>query len=109
MGLESTAENTGTESDLHSYVYSFDPNNPSAGLTLEVDFEMTYDREKEGGNGDAEWLAWTDIWQSEFEFQNWHWPQPVLSDIEIDRNGGMTLAFLDRTSFQLGYKNYEAV
>jgi hypothetical protein len=54
-------------------------------------------------------LAWTDIWQSEFEFQNWHWPQPVLSDIEIDRNGGMTLAFLDRTSFQLGYKNYEAV
>lgn len=109
LGLVCSAENGGTAADLHAYVYSFNPANPGAGLTLELDFAMTYDREKEGGNGNAEWLPWTNTWHTEFEFQNWHWPQPVLSDIEIDNAGGMTIGLLDRTSFQLGYKNYPAV
>jgi uncharacterized repeat protein (TIGR01451 family) len=35
------------------------------------------------------------------------YPQPVLTDINISRDGSMTLNIMDRTTDQFGYRNYD--
>lgn len=108
LGLECDGT-SGNASDLHSYIYSFNPANPAAGLTLVADFGMTYVREEAGANGNAEWKPWIDTWINTFNGQNELYPMPIVSDIEIDNAGGMSIALLDRHSFQMGYLNYPAV
>lgn len=109
IGCECTAENGGTAADLRTYILSFNPQNITAGLTTEVSFGMTYNRELEGGWGQQNWQPWLTAWNSALQAQNYHYPQPILSDMEFDQNGNMTVGFMDRTANQLGYANYPAV
>jgi hypothetical protein len=110
LGLECDATGSGASaSNLHSYIYSFDPANPATGLTLVADFGMTYLREEAGANGENEWKPWVDTWINDFNGQNQLYTMPIVSDIEIDAAGGMTIALLDRHSFQMGYLNYPAL
>ncbi|MBP7184030.1 MAG: hypothetical protein KBA06_00860 [Saprospiraceae bacterium] len=110
VGMVCTAENSGgVAADLHGYVMSFDPSNVALGLTAEVDFGLTYNREKIGGNGTAGWKPWINTWISQLDGQNVHYPQPIISDIEIDYNGGMSIGLMDRTGNQGGLNNYPAI
>ena len=109
IGCECTAENGGTSADLRTYILSFNPQNITAGLTIEINFGMTYNRELQGGWGLQNWQPWLTAWNSNLQNQNYHYPQPILSDIEIDQNGNMTVGMMDRTANQLGYANYPAV
>ena len=112
LGCECTAENGGTSADLKSYILSFDPANMVAGLTQEVSFDMTYTRELLGGNGtlsSVQWQPWYNTWQSNLNGQNYHLPEPLVSDIEIDNNGSLTIALMDRLGHQGGFNNYPAI
>ena len=111
LGCECTAENGGSSTDLKSYILSFNPANMAAGVVQEVSFDMTYTREFMGGNGtlsSVKWQPWYNLWQSSLNGQNNHLPEPLVSDIEIDRNGGFTIALMDRLEHQAGYNNYPA-
>ena len=111
LGCECTAENGGTSADLKSYILSFNPANMAAGLVQEVSFDMTYTRELKGGStlSSAKWNPWYSTWQSVLNTLNYHLPEPLVSDIEIDNNGGFSIALMDRLGHQGGYNNYPAV
>ncbi|MEM1118950.1 MAG: SdrD B-like domain-containing protein [Bacteroidota bacterium] len=55
------------------------------------------------------WETWTSDFNnihaadSVSQRPRWCRPQPILSDIEFDRDGSMILAFMDRTGHQTGY------
>ena len=60
-----------------------------------------------GGNG-CQWFPWeTTYVNAEFNSPSWAAvrPQPILTDLEIDDDGSLLLAFADRTAFQFGYRN----
>jgi uncharacterized repeat protein (TIGR01451 family) len=110
VGLVCTAEGAGgTAANLRGYVMTFNPLNVAAGLTAEVNFGMTYTRESIGGGGATEWKPWVSTWPSDMNGQNTHYAQPLVSDIEIDYKGDMTIGLLDRTGNQGGWRNYPAV
>ena len=55
------------------------------------------------------WNPWDDTY-TDAEFNSgpsWGWmkPQPILSDIEVDDDGSLLLAFADRTGHQFAYRN----
>ncbi len=72
----------------------------------------------DGTRGDInnKWHTWTDRWSwaggsvaspQPNSNDGWHsFPQAILSEIEFDVDGYMTMAFLDRTSIQSAVRNY---
>jgi len=94
--------------DLHAYVLSFDPSNPSTGFTNELDFALNYD--KDNKPTERNWHSWSDTDQKENGGGSWnYYQQPILSDIEFDEKNTMYLSFLDRYSIQAGHENYEPI
>jgi len=115
MGCVCTGENGGTINDVHSYVLSFDPNNPTV-LTTEVDFDMDYIREKAvifpnfGLDQDGDWHPWADNW-TDTGFSNAPpsevaYAQPIITDIEFADDGAMVIGLSDRFGFQMGYRDF---
>ena len=105
LGCMCTAENSGSASEMHAYVLSFDPLNPTS-FTQEVDFPMDYVRENItefpsfGLSVDGEWNPWVSTWGQtglgnippvEIGF-----PQPILSDLDFADDGSMIIGFVDR-------------
>ena len=90
-------------------------------FSASLDYEKGYIYPKfiseEGGAPGTckEWEFWTD------DFADLHSigfntlatrtcrPQPILSDIEFDKDGSMILAFMDRTGHQTGYNQYNTI
>nr|HMS70260.1 SdrD B-like domain-containing protein [Saprospiraceae bacterium] len=98
---------TGTKSDMRAYVYRL---NPSTGVwTTIFDFPLTYPKgfPNSGDRTVTGWYPWTDNW-SDFEIvknlDEIAYPQPILTDIEIDVEGSLILGFADRGAFQTGYR-----
>ncbi|MCC0179539.1 DUF4347 domain-containing protein [Waterburya agarophytonicola K14] len=122
VGMINSAESTQNQSDLHAYVYTFDPATETFSSNPVVDFALNYPRERKGVNVDdneppglgaqAEW----DPWVSDFNdftfsvfgssFNDFNdipdQTQPWLTDIEFDRNGNLILGLRDRTADQVG-------
>ncbi len=110
---------SGAATDLRAYVYTFDPNTPSAGFTKVLDFNLNYAR---GNKVDfptpkqpADWDPWTDTHGGTggtdgLNFQREgttakYWAlrtQPILSDIDFDNNGDIIVGLRDRTADQVG-------
>ncbi len=112
---------TSTKSDLRAYVYKYDLVSNTFNSTPVFDFPLTYPK---GFSWDAApnltgWYPWTDDQATTFVTPNsvqtsccqffygdiLVYPQPILSDIEIDVDGSIILGFADRFSFQTGSKN----
>ncbi|MEL7221519.1 MAG: SdrD B-like domain-containing protein [Bacteroidota bacterium] len=103
IGGVCTAENSGSPANLVSYVYAHDPAGVNGNWSQVVAItDMDHDR---GFAIDidmlpSDWQAWSDTWPSvsglgginNYVYQ----PQPILSDIEITREGNMILGFMDR-------------
>ncbi|MEM7531930.1 MAG: SdrD B-like domain-containing protein [Chloroflexota bacterium] len=59
------------------------------------------------------WFAWRDTWVEVCRDNSggsideviYVYPQPILSDIEFDKDGSMMLAFMDRFGHQMGFRN----
>ena len=105
LGGVCTGENGGTRTDLVTYVHSFDPANPTAGLTEELSFSLNYNREIifSGGSRSANWRPWESSWAN---VNRNSFAQAALSSIVFADDGSMVLGFVDRVGHQLGRENY---
>lgn len=115
LGCVCTGENAGSITDVHSYILSFDPDNPTA-FTNEIDFDMDYIREKAiffptlGLDQDGDWHPWANAW-TDTGFSNAppteiaH-AQPIITDIEFADDGSMIIGIADRFGFQMGFRDY---
>ena len=125
LGAVCTAEGGGTRTDLHAYVLSFDPANPNAGMTLEVDIDMTYTKGSAWNNTSPAgaagvtpsvhstlWYPWESTYSRtafnvashDVRLIGSH-PTPILSDIDFDSGDNMILGFVDRSGHQFGAAN----
>ena len=115
LGCVCTAENSGTSANMHAYVLSFDPANPTV-FTTEVDFALDYTREKAvdfpsyGLNIAGAWHPWVSTWAgtgySNSPGSEVGYPQPIVSDIDFLDDGSMVIGLADRFGFQMGRANY---
>jgi len=93
--------------DLKAYVLQFDLKNPTAGLTSVLSINMNYDRKlnADGVMANNTFFPWSDTVKP--PKSNWNdYNQPILTDIDFDKNNNMYLAFSDRFVLQTGYKNF---
>ena len=118
VGVVCTAETSQTRSDLHAYVFSFEPANITNGLTQEVDFALDFKREIAGGEtlGNQEragdWQPWASNWTDTGAGEtagDLSYAQPIVSDIDFADDGSMIIAMMDRFGHQIGYNNYRAI
>jgi subtilisin-like proprotein convertase family protein len=106
VGAVCAAETSQDSTDLHAYVFEFNPLTPGTDMQSVFDFDLNYER---GNTGyfladDGDWSAWQSAANvmSTLKFKH----QPILSDIEFDDDGSMILGFMDRLGLQGGFKNY---
>jgi len=113
VGAICDAINSRDKGDLRAFVFSFDPTNPSAGLTQILSFSLNYKLDTTAGLN-SRWWAWTNTWAQSIADPSGLGgagaisPEPILSDIEFTDDGSMVLGFMDRHAHQQGSKNYTA-
>jgi hypothetical protein len=98
------------KSDMRAYILEFDP---ATGSWLNrLDFPLTYPKGFAVGTSAAllnvtGWYPWLDNFASKVTSGWLVHPEPILSDIEFDIDGSMTIGFMDRTALQGGYQNVD--
>ncbi|MEM8859510.1 MAG: SdrD B-like domain-containing protein [Chloroflexota bacterium] len=95
VGAVCSAENEGTSEDLSGHVLKLADGN----FETIISFPMaSFERGRLTGSFvEGTWLPWTEEW-SELDA----YPVPILTDIEIDDDGSLILAFSDLTGFITG-------
>lgn len=104
------AEGNTTAADLRAFVYTFDPDNPTATPVQVLDIPLDYERDQVIRQGNnivlGNWNPWVSTWPSPepdiFYGDELAYPQAILSDIDFDPDGNMILGFRDRWGDQLG-------
>ncbi|MCB0552189.1 MAG: choice-of-anchor A family protein, partial [Phaeodactylibacter sp.] len=100
------------DQEMIGVVYAFDP--LTSSFTQLLSFDLDYPKGSPAswlGNPSADcknWNPWTanfsDLIESGVELC---YPQPILTDIEFDVYGNMTLGFVDRMGLQGGWFDYD--
>ena len=111
LGAICDASGSQNVADTVAYVLSFSLNNPTTnGFTEELNFSLDY-RKDWDSTAKYQWHAWAmnpnDIPDYATSTRQKH-PQPILSNLEFDKNGTMYLAFIDRTGMQISLDNNKA-
>ncbi|MGV6808626.1 MAG: SdrD B-like domain-containing protein [bacterium] len=109
LGVICDASISQNRTDLHAYVLSFNPDNVMAGFNPELDFSMGYGRYVFPYDR-IDFNAWTFTYPPAGMVSlnaERIYPQPLLSDIEFDKQNNMYLNFMDRWGHQVGGYNYE--
>ncbi len=102
----------GTQANMFAYVYRFDPATEIWEGTPVVSFALNYSKGDVHTSFTAvdKWETWANAF-TDFHFNGQAGsplatrtmrPQPILSDIQIDKRGYMILGFCDRTGHQTG-------
>lgn len=118
LGMVCTAEAGGARADLRAYVLSFDPANPTAGMNIELNIDMTYTKGGAWGTNAVSTL-WHP-WESTYSRAGFNttsvdvrqvgtYPTPILSDIDFDKDKAMVIGFIDRSGHQFGAFNLAPV
>ncbi len=107
LGVTCDAFDSQNKADLKAAVLSFDPANISAGFSSVVSFPLNYTRF-------ASYLPFYPWMNVDAANTPWFlpdgavaYPQPLLSDIEIDDSGNLYLAIMDIFVHQTGQDNYK--
>lgn len=87
--------------NLAGYILSFDPANIGAGFTTELTLNFNYRTSSSNGNTNR-WHSWVDAWSDVRSGGLYRYPEPLISDIEFDENGGMNISITDRFGHQMG-------
>ena len=107
LGVVADASISKVNTDLKTYVLSFDPNNIMAGFTTVLNFDPNIKR----GSYDqfTQFNYWMSVWNSTLIASWGTYATPVVSDIEFDANDNMYIAIMDRFGHQIGAWNYKAI
>lgn len=112
VGVTCTGETSGLATDLKAFVYKLN------GTTFNQVYSMdlNYPRDCVFGDDanprticfDAEWQGWiNNFTDANIIIDRYvYYPQPLLSDIEIDVDGSLILGIMDRLGLQTGYENF---
>ena len=87
--------------NLAGYILSFDLANIAAGFTTEITLNFNYRTSTSNANSNR-WHSWADIWADVRSGGSYRFPEPLISDIEFDENGGMNISITDRFGHQMG-------
>lgn len=125
VGAVCTGESGGTAANLKAIVYAHDPAEAASTFTPVLTFPLNYTRGYASSRGTnsgtgpavapAAWQPWISNWtaipasMTNTAYNQTVYPQPVLADIEFDRNGEMVLGLFDRFSHQTGNANYSPI
>jgi SdrD B-like domain/Secretion system C-terminal sorting domain len=94
--------------NLSGYILSFDPANIAAGFTTEITLNLNYRTSSSNGNTNS-WHSWADVWSDVKSGGLYRYPEPLISDIEFDENGGINISIADRFCHQMGVGQTEPV
>lgn len=110
LGLICDAATSQDGVDLNAFVVSFDPDNPYAGVEVELAFNMDYTRENTDNPGlGGLWTPWISTWAEIDDSNGRQHPQPIISNIDFTDDGNMVIGVMDRFGNQVGVENYIAV
>lgn len=93
---------------LAGYILSFDPANIGAGFTTELTLTFNYRTSSSNGNTNR-WHSWADVWSDVRSSGSYRYPEPLISDLEFDENGGLNISITDRFGHQMGQGQQIAV
>ncbi len=106
VGAVCTGENAGaTTANLVAYVLSINPDNPGAGFTQVLSFSLNYSRTKTNFGSDSPWNTWRSS-DSSRTIAGGALAQPIVSDLEIDKDGSIIMAIKDRWGDQYAASQY---
>lgn len=124
LGLVSDGSITKLKDHLFGYVVSFDPENIAGGFNIELEFPLSYPRERSSYADSHKarplrtsvWEAWVDTWEetgielaADKDTMNLSYPQPIISDIDFDDQGHMIVGVMGRWAHQVGFMNYPPI
>gem|GEM_PF-5986036 len=106
------ADDTTSAADLRAFVYTFDPENPTATPVQVLDIPLNYERDFASDTllgaeePSANWHPWVSSFPTDTITGTGEqaYAQPILSDIDFDIDGNMLLGFRDRWGDQIGYQ-----
>lgn len=114
FSLTCTAENAGgTAADLKAAVFAFDIATGSWATSPAIEFALDYTKGCLFTGEACGYQPWVDVYSDAtfgtaergVTFEIPLHPQPLVSDLEIDREGFLTIAIRDRQGDQFGHRN----
>ena len=107
LGVWATLTCTGpAASNLRGYVYRYDETTGAWDSQPAVEFSLGGNRGKAWtgafGANNANWRAWADNFAAGVSGSSYSDAQPLLSDLEFDSNGDMSIGIKDRTGDRVG-------
>jgi uncharacterized repeat protein (TIGR01451 family) len=109
VGMVCTAQSTQITSQLRAFVYAFNP--ATVAFTQVANFALDYPRLCVSNDGSlcapGAWRPWKWAPPGIFypPFTHYYYPQPMLTDIELDESGFMIIGLRDRFGDQSGNDN----
>lgn len=97
-----------TAADLRAYVYAFFPADATFTTTPVFEADLTYEHGRPGNwcgpDADGDWNPWTatNMFDGTGPISECAWPQPMLTDLELDDDGSLVLGLRDRFGDQSG-------
>lgn len=109
LGCVCDASISGDSTDLVTYVLAFDLANPAAGFTPKFSLNMDYERTGNGYVENDHYYAWSDVVHDVESTYLDAYNQPILADIDFDKDGNVFLGYIDRYGLQIGHNNHPAI
>lgn len=104
VGVVCDASKSQKVSDLKAFVYSLDPQSKKFEQVFTMNLDYLKGLPEVGYDSKRGWYPWTDDFEKGLVSESsntWAiYPQPLLSDIEFDKDGSMVLGFMDRYGHQ---------
>ncbi|MFI9588652.1 SdrD B-like domain-containing protein [Streptomyces sp. NPDC052236] len=104
VGGVCSAESTQDVTKLRAVVWTYDPTTGTFGAAPIVNQPLNFPRDPAWAPTPGNWKPWTkdDLTQFPIQGASVAYPQPMLSDIEVERDGSLVLGFRDRYGDQSG-------
>lgn len=108
MGLVCDASVSQVQDDVTGFIVKFDPENIGAGFTQIIPLNLDYKPSGSWADG-ARWNPWSSTWAQtglntvDGSFVH---SEPIISNLEFDENGGMTIMIMNRFGNQMAASNY---